>query len=163
MCNLVISCLPALGFTNASGLAKLSFLFDNGVSNSFHVYIEREGDFNWFFDNEHIVRTESFPLPQDMSKSVASNIGCLFDNLTDDDNSDELYEIIYQYRERHCFRFGFRGQDVPDVYLASKSGKLEISCEESDIQFNYLIEFEAFYQQLKNALKKYRNLSFPDS
>ncbi len=134
---------------HSNGLVKIKFSIDDVKSELFNITVEDFTELQWFFDNKSFFLAERFPLDLDVGQSIAEAIDQFYEKNDIDDaiGSEELYE----YRVRHGVRFGFRGQDLPDIYIGLGQDGCEISCCD-DVVFKYLIDMESLFECLDKLM-----------
>ncbi|MCE0815028.1 hypothetical protein [Buttiauxella sp. S04-F03] len=103
---------------------------------------------DWFKDNEYEIKSSDFPIARASGESLARAIRCFYENINTED--DSLVDSMFDYRSRHCLRFGARGTLIPEVYIGKSGNKYEISKSDSNDEWKYFIDIDDFFDHLKN-------------
>lgn len=170
MRSIRIDCFPADEFAGQNGLAHLVFkvvrLAESPTEEIFRAIVEKRTDFDWFFENEVTVKSEQFPFSINDAQSISEAVTEFYEKAYPSEEGEvealtRHEDQVYAYRERHSFRFGFRGQDVLNAHFGRNKSAFEISSDDDDHRYRYLINIEGFYEQLYLARAKYDQL-FPE-
>jgi len=107
---------------------------------------------DWINDNKEALLHEKFPSIR-VRSSIAESLFQFYEELGPDSDSENLMEIIYDYRQRHGIRFALRGTDVDNIYIGKLNEVVTISLYDNDEdKWSFDIEVESFINDVQNAL-----------
>lgn len=113
--------------------------------------IENTSELNWFSENEIHIRNDELPSCVEKRTSIAPALENFYDGLEVDDSEEceQILEELFKYRSQHDFRFAFRGQDIPTIYIGKNENAYEISCAEEELKFTYEVDINSLFEQLE--------------
>jgi len=118
------------------------------------VVIESINQLSWFTENEYNIRNDKLPLDTIEGYSISQIIEHFYESVSDDIAGSNLVDEAYEYRSKHGVRFGFRGQDISDVYIGlNSSGEYEVSCSGNDDKYSYIVDIDSLFNQVKECLQ----------
>lgn len=96
-------------------------------------------------------------LPPLTKSSIAENIDSIKKTeWSTFEQAEFIHDELLSFSEKHSLRFIFRGVDIPDVYIASRDGKIEISCVDPTLKIFQAESRESFFWFEDNG--HFRNL-----
>lgn len=110
-------------------------------------YVDLHNLIGWLIDNEPAIRSERFPAELAEQCFLAKKITEFYESL--DTENDELLDLMFEYRSSHCLRFGCRGTDFPEIYIAKINNNYEVSLLSENDEWSYFFDIDDFYSKVK--------------
>ena len=117
--------------------------------------VESVEQIDWFIENENLILSAEVPFSLEECESVAVGMKEIYDKIDLDD--EELLDRISEFRFSHAIRMAFRGQDLPDIFIAKGNNNYEVSCSEDNIEFCYQVEIVSLFEEIKSIKADYIN------
>lgn len=102
----------------------------------------------WCLTCEDFIRNDYYPFEL-KGRSIAESIYDYYEYLDDGDDNDVDLDAMYNYRSRHCMKFGARGTYFPDIYIGKISDRYEISFFSTEGTWRYDIDVDCFFRMVK--------------
>jgi hypothetical protein len=106
---------------------------------------------NWFFENQVFLKNESLLVLDKIvliqRESLAHCIQRLLDQNFSEEQEEEQeqwYEEIFNFRQRHALRSALRGANIPDIFIGTNYGQGEISLSTQNEIWSYSFDIDDF-------------------
>jgi hypothetical protein len=119
---------------------------------------------NWFLQHKETIQNEQLLVDgytPNSTESIAQALRRFYARFPT--NNDETipiseeeyhwYDLLFNYRERHCLNFGFRGIKIPTIYIGLNRGLGEISTTDG-AEWDYTFDMGEFCNNLLEQLEK---------
>lgn len=153
---------PAKELDPTGRLMYLTICLVGGLSDQsiklVQAVLEDLSQLNWFAENEKNIRNDELPLSFNGSCSIAEGLNLLYDKLDTENSSG--FEALYDFRSKHGVRFAFRGQDLPDIFVAWNNNRYEVSCSDENFDCRYDVDINSLFEEIEKAQKEYASVMF---
>ena len=148
---------PAKELDATGNLMYLTISLINSLTNKpvnlVKPVLESIEQLDWFIENETAIKNNSCPLDFDDKCSVAEGLHQLYDQV-DSDSFDDL-EKLYEFRASHAIWFAFRGQDLPDIFIALNNNQHEVSCSDDNSKYKYEVDINSLFDEVSKSKKAF--------
>ncbi|ASA57896.1 hypothetical protein [Vibrio gazogenes] len=114
------------------------------------LVLENIEQLSWFIENEEAIRYTRCPLDIENSCSIAEGINLLYDKL---DYDSDVLDKLYMFRSQHALRFAFRGQDIPDIFIALNNDQYEVSCSDENCKCHYVVDIDSLFHEVRKLIE----------
>lgn len=126
---------------------------NKGLKYLVKLVLEDIEQLDWFEVNKDNIIKKQCPIDFMNSSSIAEGIRIFYEH-ADCDNDDELEEI-FDFRSKHALRSAFKGQDIPDIFIAANNYGHEISCADNDTVFKYDVDIDSLFSEVSKIKNEY--------
>lgn len=117
----------------------------------------------WFVDNWASIWDQSLPNFEGKnlsSESIAQQmIRCQqieFDP-NEQESEDAWFDMLYDFRQKHCLWFALRGTDTPEIFIGFNRGNGEISLASEQHSWCYDFDMNVFREDFREYLQEILN------
>lgn len=113
----------------------------------------------WFIENKNFLRNETLSINKESlmpSESLAQALHRLQErefSLLEEQEEEEWFDILFQFREHHSLRFALRGAKIPDIIIGCNHGVGEISLSNEEDDWSFLFDMDDFMHDLQKQLE----------
>lgn len=116
----------------------------------------------WFIENQNFLSHETLSINKESLTLPLESLAQALQRLEERDFSQqeeqeeqEWFDILFQFREHHSLRFALRGAKIPEIIIGCNYGVGEISLSNEEDNWSFLFDMDDFIHDLQKQLERF--------